>query len=138
MRREDFDTDKLQNYRLIQRAVCVHNDLQVSDFDLLIYLNPIKNFTIHDFNSGKMTMSWDKTRFYRLIREGWIKKVHSGRGIVGGHNKYATTPKTKIMITKVGRMIDGADIPEIRKPIGYKQKVLNTSIRKYNNLKYEN
>lgn len=137
MRRLDFDTDKLQDYRLIQRTLSVINGLKVSEFDLILFLNPIKYFTIHDFKDGIFTMSWDKERFYRLQREGWIKKVFEGRGWKGGHSKYTITQKGKLLVARLGRIIDRKeDLPMIKKPENYAQRILNTAIKKYNNNKY--
>lgn len=137
MRRKEFDTEDLQNYRLIQRVLCVINDLKVSEFDLIIYLNPIKYFTIQDFKDGVFTMSWDKNRFYHLQREGWIKKIFEGRGWNGGHSKYTISQKGKLLVARVGRIIDGReDLPEIKNPKNYSQRILNTSIKKINNHKY--
>ena len=138
MRGEDFDVGKLQHYRLIQRVLCVKNNLMVSDWDLLIYLNQIKLFNQHDFKDGTMTMSWDRGRFQRLVREGWLKKVHDGRGWNSGHTKYTVSQKTKMMLNKLAKIIDGKeDLPDIKNPKGYKQKLLCLSIRKFNNLKYK-
>lgn len=133
----EFDMEQLQHYNLIVKAACCHYDLKKGDYDLLLYLNPIKYFTIPDFKNGMFIMSWDKDRFYRLQQEGWIKKIFDGRG-TGNHNKYALTQKAKLMINKVSKWICGNDIPEIRSPKGYAQKVLNTSIKRFNNIKYGN
>jgi len=41
---------------------------------LKYYLDPIKFFTIQDFKDGTFYYSWDKMRFYRLQKEGWLTK----------------------------------------------------------------
>ena len=130
--------DHLQNYRLISRVFCVLNDLIVSDLDLLLYLSPIKYFTIDDFKTGQTTMSWDKARFYRLLKQGWLKKIHSGSGRVGGHSKYVVSMKGKLLIKRIGRVIDGnEDLPIIKNPKGYKQKILVSQAIRHNKLKYK-
>lgn len=139
MRKTEFNTDKLQHYRLISRVLCAINNLKVADFDLLIYLNPIGLFTIHDFKDGTFILTWDKKRFYRLSNEGWIKKIYEGRGYLGGHNKYKVSQKTKLMLARLGRIIDGSeDLPEIKRPKNYAEKILNTQVNKFNNKKYRN
>ncbi len=137
MRREDFDTSYLQNYRLIHRTLCAVNELHTADLDLLIYLNPIEYFTQQDFKDGTFTMSWDKKRFYRLVNDGWIKKIYEGRGMLGGHNKYVLTHKSKVLINRMGKIIDGReDLPNIRNKDTYSKKILSMAINKFNNNKY--
>ena len=138
MRKEDFDVERLQFYRLIQRVLCVKNDLQPADWDLLLYLNPIKLFNRHDFKNGTLIISWDRIRLQRLKREGWVTKVHDGMGWNSGHTKYTVSQKTKLMFARLGRIIDGReDLPLIRTPKTYRQKTLNMSVKKFNNLKYK-
>lgn len=137
MRTEDFDMNKLQHYRLIHRVMCNKNNLKVSDLDLLLYLSPIEYFTINDFKHGTLIISWENSRFYRLQKEGWIKKVYDGRGSAQ-HNKYAVSQKSKLLIARMGRIIDGKeDLPKILSPKTYREKTLRTQINKYNERKYE-
>ncbi len=138
MRREDFDASCLQNYRLIHRTLCAVQRLKVADLDLLLYLYPIEYFTRHDFNDGRFTMSWDKDRFFRLQREGYIKKISDGTGYKGGHSKYVVTQKTKLMVRRLERFIDGReDLPLLKSPKSYSERILNTSINKFNKNKYK-
>ena len=133
----DFDVEKLQHYRLIQRILCARNGLILSDWDLLLYLNPIKLFNKHDFIEGKFSMSWDNHRFYRLQKLGWLKKVHDGKGWNSGHTKYTVSQKTKIMFSTLQKVIDGKrDLPSIPSPKNRVEKRLNFQALKFNNLKY--
>ena len=77
IQRGEIKVDFLKYYRLVSRWACKQYDLNIADLELLFYLDPIKYFTIDDFKSGTLYYSWDKTRFYRLQRNDWIKTVHS-------------------------------------------------------------
>ena len=81
MNRKDFvergeiKVDFLKYYRLVSRWACKTHDLKIADLELLFYLDPIKYFTRKDFEDGTLYYSWDRTRFYRLLNNDWIKKV---------------------------------------------------------------
>ena len=135
---KEFNMANLQNYRLTFRIFCVLNELAISDLDLIIYLDPIKYFTIHDFKNGQTTMAWDKTRFYRLLKQGWLKKIYSGSGRTGGHSKYVVSVKGKQLLTRIAKCLDGReDLPVLKNPKGYKQKILVSQAKRHNKLKYK-
>ena len=109
---------------------------------LLFYLDPIIYFTIDDFKDGTLFYSWDKERFYRLQRDGWIEKIHKGIGRRGDHNKYKVSQKGKLLINKIYRILIGEeDIPSsakrnsIMKRKTYIDKVYSQAIKKFNNQK---
>ena len=146
MTREDFvqrgekKVDFLKFYRLVSRWACKSNDLKIADLELLFYLDPIIYFTIKDFKSGTLYYTWDKDRFYRLMREGWIDKA-IGREENGnkGHNKYKVSRKGKLLINKVYRiLIDQEELPEgarnnsIMKRETYTDKVYSEAIKAFN------
>ena len=98
IKRGEIKVDFLKNYRLISRWACKNNTLSISDLELLFYLDPISYFTINDFKDGTIYYSWDKTRFYRLQRDGWIDKVHIGKGRYRDHNKYKAVSYTHLTL----------------------------------------
>ena len=108
----------------------------------MFYLDPIVYFTIDDFKLGTLFYSWDKERFYRLQREGWIDKSHSGSGRRGDHNKYKVSQKGKLLINKIYRiLIDKEDLPSsakrnsIMKRKTYIDKVYSQAIKEFNKQK---
>ena len=148
MERSDFiergevKVDFLKNYRLVSRWATKNNNLNVADLELLFYLDPILYFTIEDFKDGTLFYSWDKERFYRLQRDGWIEKIHKGIGRRGDHNKYKVSQKGKLLINKIYRILIGEeDIPSsakrnsIMKRKTYIDKVYSQAIKKFNNQK---
>jgi len=148
MERSDFaqrgevKVDFLKYYRLVSRWATKNNNLSVADLELLFYLDPIKYFTIEDFKTGTLFYSWDKERFYRLQKDGWINKTHFGRGRRGDHNKYKVSQKGKLLINKIYRiLIDEEDLPSsakrnsIMKRKTYIDKVYSQAIKEFNKQK---
>ena len=140
--RGELKVDFLKYYRLVSRWATKNNDLNVADLELLFYLDPILYFTIEDFKDGTLFYSWDKERFYRLQRDGWIEKIHKGIGRRGAHNKYKVSQKGKLLINKIYRILIGEeDIPSsakrnsIMKRKTYIDKVYSQAIKKFNNQK---
>lgn len=140
--RGELKVDFLKYYRLVSRWATKNNDLNVADLELLFYLDPIFYFTIEDFKDGTLFYSWDKERFYRLQRDGWIEKIHKGIGRRGDHNKYKVSQKGKLLINKIYRILIGEeDIPSsakrnsIMKRKSYIDKVYSQAIKKFNNQK---
>ena len=62
----------LKYYRIIRKWACKTYNLKDADIELLIYLDCKVHFTRNDFIEGVYTYSWDKNRWERLRREGWI------------------------------------------------------------------
>ena len=140
--RGEVIVDFLKNYRLVSRWACKNNELSISDLELLFYLDPINYFTINDFKDGTIYYSWDKTRFYRLQKNGWIDKVDIGKGRSGDHNKYKVSYKGKYLINRIYKiLIDEEQIPEstkrnkILKRKSYIDKVYSEDIKKFNKQK---
>ena len=134
MRRQELDMDLVQYWGLVTRYFIKTTDLNRADLELLVYLNPIQWFTIHDFKAGVLLYTWDQNRFYRLQKDEWIKKIHEGRGRNGGHSKYVVSPKGKRLLNRIGRILDGRELlPESTiKKDGFMDKMYNNAIRSFN------
>ena len=149
MNRKDFvergevKVDFLRNYRLVRKWACKTNELQDADLELLLYLDPLIYFTRQDFIDGTLFYSWDRKRFYRLQKDGWIEKMHD-RVDNGnkGHNKYKVSTKGKQMIRRIYRILIGEEeIPEssrrnsIMKGNSFSDKMYKQAIMKMNRQK---
>ena len=67
------DIGLLKYWRTVRLALVKQNNLKSSaDIELLIYLESLKRFTLKDFKNGVYLYTWDKSRWQRLLREGWI------------------------------------------------------------------
>lgn len=139
VKRGELKVDFLKYYRLVSRWACKENSMSISDLELLFYLDPIKYFTIEDFQNGTLYYHWDRQRFYRLQREGWLEKIHKGNGRLGDHNKYKVSMKGKRLINRIYKILIGEeDIPlnakrsKIAKRESYVDKVYSQAISKFN------
>ena len=65
----------LKYYRLVRKWACKTYGLTDADLELLIYLDCKGRFTRNEFIDGTYTMSWDKNRWEKLKRNGWIETV---------------------------------------------------------------
>ena len=63
----------LKYYRLIRKWACKTYNLKDADLELLIYLDCKNRFTRNEFIDGTYTYSWDKQRWERLRKAGWIE-----------------------------------------------------------------
>ena len=140
--RGELKVDFLKYYRLVSRWAVKTNDLNIADLELLFYLDPIIYFTIEDFKTGTLFYTWDKERFYRLQKQGWINKSHSGGGRRGDHNKYKVSQKGKLLINRIYKiLINEEELPtsakrnKIMKRETYIDKVYSEAIKKFNKQK---
>ena len=99
----------LKYYRLVRKWACKTYNLKDADLELLIYLDCKSRFTRNEFIEGVYTYSWDKNRWERLRREGWIE--------VWRHRN-RTTIKYSIYKTLLGE----EDIPTSERNIFYNNK----------------
>lgn len=139
VQRGEVKVDFLKFYRLVSRWTCKQYSISISDLELLFYLDPIKYFTLEDFRDGTLYYHWDRQRFYRLQREGWVEKIHKGNGRLGDHNKYKVSLKGNRLIKRVYKILIGEEqIPEdarrskVAKREQYIDKVYSTAISKFN------
>jgi hypothetical protein len=105
-----------KHYRLVRRWACKTNDLCDADLELLIFFDCIGHFTKQDYMNGKLTMTWDKRRWDRLIKEGWITVWRELNRTTQKCNIYKTSFKTSHLITRIYKILLGEeDIPENKK-----------------------
>ena len=62
----------LKYYRLVRKWACKTNNLKDADLELLIHFDCMNTFTRDDYIKGTYIYSWDKARWERLRKEGWI------------------------------------------------------------------
>ena len=113
----------LKYYRLVRKWACKTYDLNDADLELLIYLDCKVRFTRNDFINGVYTMSWDKDRWERLRRNGWIDVWRQRAGPQQKYAIYTTSFKCKQLITRMYKVLLGEDdLPTGSKSIFYKNK----------------
>jgi len=116
MRIESSDIRELQifkYYRLVRKWACKNNNLKEADLELLIYFDCIGIFSRKDYIDGVYTYSWDKHRWERLVRDGWIQIYEKRNRTTNKYNKYKVSFKCKHLISRIYRILLGEeDIPE--------------------------
>ena len=121
-------------YRLIRKWACKTYGLKDADLELLIYLDCKSRFTRNDFIQGVYTYSWDKNRWERLRKDGWIEAWRHRNRTTIKYTIYKTSFKCSQLITRMYRiMLAEEDLPtsersKFFKNKSYTDKVYNKSI----------
>ena len=117
------DLNILKYYRIIRRWACRQYDIKDADLELLIYLDCKGLFKREDFINGAFTYTWDKHRWERLRRDGWIGVWKERNRRDSKYAVYKTSLKTKLMINRMYKIMLGQeDIPVTESNVFYKNK----------------
>jgi len=123
------DINLFKYYRLVRRWACKTYNLKDADLELLIYLDCKKLFTRNDFINGVYTYSWDKARWDRLGREGWINIFSERNRTTKKFNTYTTSFKCKQLITRIYRiLLAEEDLPTSERSTFYKNKTYTDKV----------
>ena len=118
------DIGLLKHWRTVRLALVKQNNLKSSsDLELLIYLESLKRFTLKDFKSGVYTYKWDKGRWKRLLKEGWISIWRERNRTTQKYNIYKVSFKASQMISRMYRLLLGEeDLPTSDRSKFYRNK----------------
>ena len=113
----------LKYYRLIRKWACKTYGLKDADLELLIYLDCKIHFTRNDFIEGVYTYSWDKNRWERLRRDGWIDVWRQRNRTTMKYTIYKTSFKCQYLIKRIYRiMLAQEDLPTSQRSVFYSNK----------------
>ena len=121
-------------YRLVRKWACKTYDITDADLELLIYLDCKGRFTRKDFIDGVYTMSWDKNRWEKLRRSGWIEVWRHRNRTTIKYSVFKTSFKCSQLISRIYRILLGEeDLPTSERSIffnnkSYTDKVYNKAI----------
>ena len=119
----------LKYYRLIRKWACKTYNLKDADLELLIYLDCKNRFTRNDFIDGQYTYSWDKDRWERLRRDGWIEVWRHRNRTTIKYSIFQTSQKCKRLISRIYRIMLGEeDLPTSERSIFYKNKTYTDKV----------
>ncbi len=124
----------LKYYRLTRKWACKTYNLKDADLELLIYLESMKRFTRNDFINGAYAYSWDKHRWERLKRDGWIETWRHRNRTTIKYSVFKVSFKCTHLISRIYRILMGEeDIPTYDRNVyygnkTYTDKVMNKSI----------
>ena len=113
----------LKYYRLIRRWACKTYNLKDADLELLIYFDCVGLFTRDDYIKGTYTFSWDKKRWERLRKQGWIDVYAKRNQTTIKYNVFKTSTKCKHLIIRMYKIMLGEeDLPMSERSIFFKNK----------------
>ena len=119
----------LKYYRLIRKWACKTYNLKDADLELLIYLDCKNRFTRNDFIDGEYTYSWDKDRWERLRRDGWIEVWRHRNRTTIKYSIFQTSQKCKRLISRMYRIMLGQeDLPTSERSVFYKNKTYTDKV----------
>ena len=128
------DMQLFKYYRLVRKWACKTYDLKDADLELLVYLDCKSRFTRNNFIDGSYTYSWDKNRWERLRKDGWIEVWRHRNRTTIKYSIYKTSFKSSQLISRIYRILLGEeDIPTSERNVfynnkSYTDKVFNKSI----------
>ena len=124
----------LKYYRLVRKWACKTYNLKDADLELLIHFDCLGTFTRNDYIKGTYIYSWDKHRWERLRRDGWIEVYTKRNHTTIKFNVYKVSTKCKYIISRIYRILLGQeDLPMSRRSVfnknnSYTDKVFNSAI----------
>ena len=117
------DLNILKYYRLTRKWVCKTYGLTDADLELLTFLDCKDRFTRNEFIEGVYIYSWDKHRWERLKREGWIEVWRHRNRTTIKYSIFKTSFKCSQVISRIYRILLGEeDPPFTERNIFYKNK----------------
>ena len=117
------DIKLLKYYRLVRKWACKTNNILDADLELLIYLDCKDKFTRNDFIDGVYIYSWDKARWERLRRNGWIDTWRYRNRTTIKYSIFKTSFKCSQLISRIYRILLGEeDLPTSERSVFYKNK----------------
>jgi len=113
----------LKYYRLIRKWACKTYNLKDADLELLVYLDCKSRFTRNEFIEGAYTYSWDKNRWERLRKNGWIDIYSARNRTTIKYSIYKTSFKCSQLISRIYRiMLAQEDLPTSERSVFYNNK----------------
>jgi hypothetical protein len=134
--------DCLKYWRVIRYFIKSKYGLTTPDLDMLLFLYSEDIFTKEKFKEFNELLSWDKDRFDRLLRDGWIEVFRKSP------KKYKTlydlSFKSQRVISSIYKKLSGEEIPTdikrnriFAKNVKYTDKVYRNMILEMNKLRQQ-
>ena len=119
----------LKYYRLIRKWACKTYNLKDADLELLIYLDCKNRFTRNEFIDGTYTYSWDKQRWERLRKAGWIEVWRHRNRTTIKYSIFKTSFKCSQLISRIYRIMLGEeDLPTSNRSKFYNNKTFTDKV----------
>ena len=125
----------LKYWRVI-RYIKMKYKLNTGDLDMLLFLYSEDYFSKDKFKEFDKLLSWNVTRFDRLLRDGWIevfrKRVGKNKAL------YELSYKGKRVVNSIYKKLNGDEIPSsehnpiFHRNVSYTDKVYKNFIKEMN------
>jgi len=123
------DIALLKYYRLVRKWACKTYGIMEADLELLIFLTHQGRFNRQDFKDGVYIYSWDKTRWDRLRKAGWIEAWRHRNRTTIKYTIYKVSFKCDLLVSRIYRILLGEeDIPTHEKSAFYKNKTYTDKV----------
>lgn len=129
--------DYLKYWRVIKYYYKRKYNLSESDLEMLLFLNSEGRFRRKDFRKYAEIMPWDRTRFDRLVKDGWIQEFNNTTST--WNMRYQLSSKAERMIISLYKKLNGEEIPTSQsfnpmfaKNVSYTDKVYRNMIKEMN------
>ena len=136
------DYNFLKYYRVVRYYIKKKYDITLMELDMILYLYDMPFFKKEDFNYYGNTMSWDKKRFYEMIKKGLIKEWRPGKEQYAKAKMYELSHKAKSICSLTYKKLlqeeiisENAVSNPIFKKESYMDKVYKNVIEKMNRSK---
>ena len=128
------DLSLFKYYRLVRKWACKTNNLTDAELELLVYLDCKGRFTRQEFIDGTYIMSWNKGRWDKLRKQGWIETWRHRNRTSIKYSIFKTSFKCSQLISRIYRILLGEeDLPVSDRSVfynnnSYTDKVYNKAI----------
>lgn len=126
--------DYLKYWRVIRYYIRAKHKLSQVEIETLLFLYSESYFSRDKFQEFNELLSWDRNRFNKLLREGWIEIFR--RRMNRQKMLYQLSFKSIRMIEDIYRKLNGEEIPVslssnplFKKNVSYSDKVYRNMIK---------
>lgn len=106
---KNYPTDYLKYWKVIRQYIKSKHGLTQGELDMLLFLYSEPYFDKEKFQEFNNILSWDRHRFDKLLRDGWIENFRKYHGTHRGI--YNLSDKGKNVIRDMYKKLNGEEIP---------------------------
>tara|TARA_R110000803_G_scaffold37169_3_gene80090 strand:+ start:594 stop:1049 length:456 start_codon:yes stop_codon:yes gene_type:complete len=135
--RKQPEHDYLKYWSVVKYWAKRKYDVTTADIEMMMFLYSEHLFNKTKFEEYQEIMSWDKNRFYKLIKQGWIHKWRNKKGKEAA--LYELTYKGKRMVSNIYGKLNGEEFPEnyvnnpvFKHDVKFRDKVFRNQMKKIN------
>ena len=131
--------DYLKYWRVIRYFVMRKYKVNTQELDMLLFLYSEEYFNVDKFQEFNSLLGWNKNRFDKLKREGWIEVIRPHNRRERKKALYGLSFKAVRMLGSIYDKLDGGPLPTSKSntpmflaDVGFSDKVYRKQILKMN------